>query len=57
MVICCFFLSAYSNPLFPRILSTSGGQVTSMRVFCRVISARGRAQNAPFPQKSTDISK
>lgn len=46
MVICCFFLSAYSNPLFPRILSTSGGWVTSMRDFCRVISARGRAQNA-----------
>ena len=57
MVICCFFPCIYSNPLFPRVLSTSGGQVTSMRVFCRVISAGGRAQNAPFPQKSTDISK
>lgn len=57
MVICCFFPCIYSNPLFPRVLSTSGGQVTSMRDFCRVISARGRAQNAPFPQKSTDISK
>lgn len=25
MVICCFFPGIYSNPLFPRILSTSGG--------------------------------
>ena len=33
MVICCFFPGIYSDPLFPRVLSTSGGQVTSMRVF------------------------
>ena len=57
MVICCFFPGIYSDLPFPSVLSTSGGQVKSMRVFCRVISARGRAQNAPFPQKSTDISK
>ncbi len=57
MVIRCFFPGIYSDLPFPSVLSTSGGQVTSMRVFCRVISARGRAQNAPFPQKSTDISK
>lgn len=25
MVICCFFPCIYSNPLFPRVLSTSGG--------------------------------
>ena len=25
MVICCFFSSAYSDPLFPRVLGTSGG--------------------------------
>ena len=46
MVICCFFPGIYSDLPFPSVLSTSGGQVTSMRDFCRVISARGRAQNA-----------
>ena len=25
MVICCFYPSAYSDPIFPRVLSTSGG--------------------------------
>ena len=46
MVICCSFPGIYSDLPFPSVLSTSGGQVTSMRDFCRVISARGRAQNA-----------
>lgn len=57
MVIRCVFPSTYSNLPFTSVLSTSGSLATSMRVFSCVILARGRTQDVPFPQKTTDTAR